>query len=61
MSFLALVQRVAAARGGTAAIILQLPDGIIIACRDEWQAMMIVELWRLCNETAPGTSDGRGA
>ena len=46
MTILELLRRVAAARGGEAATVLVLDDGNEIACRDEWQAMMVERLWR---------------
>lgn len=40
------LQRLAAARGGVATVLLTLPDGRVIACRDAAQAHLIAALWR---------------
>lgn len=45
MDIIELLRRVAAARGGEAGVVLVLPGGNEIACRDEWQAMMVERVW----------------
>ena len=46
MTYIELLQKVAAARGGTIVVVLEMPDGNEIACTSEAQAEMIERLWQ---------------